>query len=84
MEVGLRPFRPQGSYYVLVDVSALGQPDDRAAARYLLHEGGLATVPGGSFYADPADGEQQVRICFAKQEADLEEACRRIRALGRR
>ncbi|MFQ5670391.1 MAG: pyridoxal phosphate-dependent aminotransferase [Acidobacteriota bacterium] len=78
---GLAPFSPQGAYYLLADVSSLGLPDDAAAARFLLEKAKVATVPGGSFYADPAEGRQQVRICFAKQEADLREACRCLGAL---
>ncbi|MFQ5720325.1 MAG: pyridoxal phosphate-dependent aminotransferase [Acidobacteriota bacterium] len=81
-QAGLTPLRPQGAYYLLVDAAALGQADDTAAARYLLDTAGVATVPGSSFYANPADGNHQVRICFAKQEADLEEACRRLARLG--
>ncbi len=83
LAAGVTPYRPQGSYYLLADVSALGQGGDREAAVYLLREAGVATVPGGSFYADPGDGRSQVRVCFAKKEADLEEACRRLARLGR-
>jgi aminotransferase len=41
----------------------------------------VSVVPGSSFYADPADGRSQVRICWAKKMPDLEEACRRLGAL---
>ena len=75
---GLHPLRPHGSYYLLADVAPLGLPDDKAASDFLLKRGGVATVPGSSFYADPADGRSQVRLCFAKQDAALEEACRRL------
>ncbi|MFQ5768598.1 MAG: aminotransferase class I/II-fold pyridoxal phosphate-dependent enzyme, partial [Acidobacteriota bacterium] len=78
---GLKPIRPQGAYYLLVDVSGLGLGDDREAAAFLLSDVKVATVPGSSFYADPEAGRQQVRICFAKQDHDMEEACRRIRLL---
>jgi aminotransferase len=80
---GLRPLRPQGAYYLLVDVSSLGLADGSAAARFLLDRCGVATIPGGSFYADPAAGRQLVRICFAKRDEVLEDACRRLAALGR-
>jgi aminotransferase len=80
-DVGIRPLRPQGAYYLLADISSLGTTDDRDAARLLLSRARVATVPGGSFYADPALGRSQVRLCFAKEDGILEEACRRIRAL---
>jgi aminotransferase len=80
---GMTPLRPQGSYYLLAEIGGLGVADDRQAAKLLLEKAGVATVPGSSFYADPADGRSQVRICFAKQDDVLEEACRRIRSLNR-
>jgi aminotransferase len=82
-DAGLAPFAPQGAYYMLADVSALGCADDQEAARVMLERGGVAVIPGSSFYADPRDGRMQVRLCYAKKMPDLEEACRRIRALGR-
>jgi aminotransferase len=79
---GFEPFVPQGAYYMLADVAALGCADDREAARLILERAGVAVIPGGSFYADPRDGRTQVRLCYAKRMDDLEEACRRIRMLA--
>jgi aminotransferase len=78
---GLTPYVPQGAYYMLVDVASLGFRDDREAAQRILERGGVAVIPGNSFYADPKDGRTQVRLCYAKTMGDLEEACRRIRSL---
>ena len=78
-EAGLKPFVPQGAYYMLADFSALGFEDDQKAAAHMLERGGVAVIPGSSFYADPRDGRTQVRLCYAKKMPDLEEACRRIR-----
>jgi aminotransferase len=80
-EAGIEPFVPQGSYYMLADVGRLGFRDDQEAARLILERGGVAAIPGSAFYADPADGRSQVRFCYAKTMPDLEEACRRVRAL---
>ena len=77
---GMDPFVPQGSYYMLADVSRLGMKDDYDAARILLEQAGIAVIPGSSFYADPRDGRMQIRLCYAKKMPDLEEACRRLRA----
>jgi aminotransferase len=79
---GFGVFRPQGSYYLLADVSRLGQPNDREAAAWLLETVGVTSIPGSSFYANPEDGSHQVRLCFAKKIEELEEACRRLRRLG--
>jgi aspartate/methionine/tyrosine aminotransferase len=43
---------------------------------------GVATVPGSSFYVDPRDGGTQLRICFAKQDLDLDRACAGIARLA--
>ncbi len=79
---GIRPWIPRGAYYFLADVSALGCPDDGAAARRLLAEAGVATVPGGAFFPDPESGRQMVRFCFAKEMGALEQACRGLERLG--
>jgi len=81
-EAGLGVFRPQGSYYLLADVSRLGHPSDREAAAWILSTAGVTSIPGSSFHADPEDGRQQIRLCFAKKDHELEEACRRLRRLG--
>jgi aminotransferase len=81
-DAGLEPFVPQGAYYMLADFARLGFKDDQEAARLLLERCGVAVIPGSSFYADPSDGRTQVRLCYAKKMPDLEEACRRIRAVG--
>jgi len=78
---GLEVIRPQGAYYLLADVSRLGCPSDREAAALLLEKAGVSAVPGSAFHADPRDGMQQVRFCFAKKSDELDEACRRLRAL---
>lgn len=80
--VGLRSLRPQGAYYLMVDVRDAGFRDGVEAARVLLEECGVATIPGHSFYVDPEDGRHQLRICFAKQDHDLLRACAGIARLG--
>jgi len=80
---GLNVIRPQGAYYMLADVSRLGFDSDQKASAHLLASAGVTSVPGSSFYAEPADGRSQVRFCFAKKPAELDEACRRLRALPR-
>ena len=80
--VGLRSLPPQGSYYLMVDVRDAGFASDREAADVLMRRCGVATVPGSSFYVDPADGATQLRICFAKQDHDLAAACEGIAKLA--
>jgi aminotransferase len=77
---------PEGAYYLMVDVSErlrAGESDVDFAMR-LVEEAGVATVPGSSFYGDPADGARYVRFCYAKRLETLEEAGRRLRAWAER
>lgn len=82
--VGLRPLRPQGAYYLMVDVTGAGFANGREAADELLQRCGVAGVAGSAFYLDPADGETQLRLCFAKQIPDLQRACEGLLRLERR
>jgi aminotransferase len=81
--VGLEPYVPQGAYYVLADVSKIAGQTSKERAMNLLRETGVASVPGEAFYHDDA-GETLVRFCFAKQDAIIDEACRRIEKLKQR
>ncbi|NNK47266.1 MAG: aminotransferase class I/II-fold pyridoxal phosphate-dependent enzyme [Gemmatimonadetes bacterium] len=81
-ESGFRCDPPEGSYYVLCDFSGLSDlPDDRFAV-WLTAEHGVASVPGSSFFQDPADGRHLVRFAFCKTEALLAEAVQRLGAIG--
>ncbi len=80
---GFTCFRPQGAYYIMTDVSSFGFPDDVAFARYLVTDIGVASVPGSSFYRDPASGRTKVRFCFCKRDETFDEAERRLAKLGR-
>lgn len=77
-DAGFEPSLPQGSYYMLA-----GIPDDirdsAEAARLLLEESRVASVPGTAFFESDT-GKRMLRFCFAKDFESLEEACRRIRA----
>ena len=79
-QAGLAPSIPQGAYYVLADSSALPGNNSKEKAMYLLHETGVAAVPGNAFYHDNA-GDNLLRFCFAKRRADLENACGRLQRL---
>ena len=75
---GFRTFPPRGAYYVMTDISGFGFPDDIAFARHLVADGGVAAVPGSSFYSDPAAGRQRLRFHFARRRETLEAAVERL------
>ncbi|HTK86824.1 MAG TPA: pyridoxal phosphate-dependent aminotransferase, partial [Nitrospiraceae bacterium] len=80
-KAGLPPSVPQGAYYVLADVFRLPGETGKARAMYLLDKTGVAGVPGEAFFTG-ADGHRFIRFCFAKTDADLDAACRRIEELA--
>lgn len=74
---GLTPHIPQGAYYVLADMSAVPGSTSKEKAMYLLRKTGVACVPGEAFYHDDS-GENLARFCFAKDDAILDEACKKL------
>jgi aminotransferase len=79
-ETGFEVFVPRGAYYAMTDISRLTDEDDVAFATRLVEGGGVATVPGSSFFLDPAHGRTLVRFCFAKRPETLERAAAVLRA----
>ena len=75
---GLAPTVPAGSYFALADISRMpgATGDERAMA--LLERSGVASVPGTAFWRD-GEAHRLSRFCFGKTDADLDEACRRLR-----
>lgn len=78
--------RPQGTYFVMVDIARLLQ-DPRFAGMtdldfctWMIHEIGVAAVPGSSFFHDPVNN--WVRLHFARADEVLAEAGRRLAGLA--
>jgi methionine transaminase len=74
----LRP--AAGTYFQLADYSEVSDLSDVDFARWLTIEHGVATIPISVFYREPP-AAKLVRFCFAKENATLDEAARRLRAL---
>lgn len=80
--VGFTPFVPEGSYYMLAAFEKGRWADGTAATESILEQVGVAAVPGAAFYRNPADGENQLRFCYAKKMEDLRDACARLSRLS--
>jgi N-succinyldiaminopimelate aminotransferase len=80
---GLRVLRPQGTYFVIADISPLGEDDGMAFCLSLPRRAGVVAVPNQVFYDDPATGRHLVRFAFCKADAVIDEAVRRLARLGR-
>jgi aspartate/methionine/tyrosine aminotransferase len=88
VEAGFQCTAPAGAYYVLADFSGLSGMDDVAYAKWLARGGtgdggpGVATVPGSSFFDDPARGRRLVRFAFCKRPETLRLAGERLRSIA--
>ena len=79
---GFTVFRPQGTYFVTVDIRPLRPDGDGMAfCRELPDRCGVVAVPNQVFYADPAAGRHLVRFSFAKRPAVLHDAVARLAKL---
>ena len=78
---GLAYTRPEGAYFVMMDISPFGFASDVEFAHWMTKEIGVAPVPGSSFFAN---GENRyVRLNFAKKPATLHAAGERLLKLRR-
>jgi methionine aminotransferase len=80
---GFEPIPAAGTYFQLVDYSALGSEPDTDFADRLIREAKIATIPLSPFYAAPP-AMTLLRLCIAKRDATLETAAERLRAFATR
>jgi len=66
-----------GSYFQLLDFSAITQQTDVEFADRVLREAGVASIPISPFYVSPPK-LNVLRFCFAKNDSTLEEAAARL------
>ncbi len=78
---GFKCRSPQGAYYIIVEIGHLGFADDFAAADFMLDPGGVAAVPGSSFYRHPDLGRRKLRFTFSKSDETLARAAERLSQL---
>jgi N-succinyldiaminopimelate aminotransferase len=80
-DAGFTVFRPQGTYFVCVDVRPLGFADGAEFCYALPERAGVAAVPVQGFTDHPDDWRHLVRFAFCKRDDVLDEAIRRLRTL---
>jgi len=85
-EIGLRHTTPQGSYFVMVDISEFQQEGmpfcgktDMEFCEWMIRNVGVAAVPGSSFFREPVN--HLIRLHFARSEETLQEALARLAKL---
>lgn len=78
----LRLLPSEGSYFILADYGAISQQSDQRFAERLIIEHKVATIPISGFYTDPPQGQQLVRLCFAKRAETLAAAAHSLCAIS--
>lgn len=63
----------KGTYFQLLDYSAISDEDEKDFAERLVKEHGIAVIPVSPFYHNQLN-QQLIRVCFAKTEATLSKA----------
>jgi methionine aminotransferase len=73
-----RPLPCRGTYFQMVDYSAITAERDREFALRLINEHGVAAIPVSPFMTG-VDPGPVLRFCFAKRDDTLERAAERLR-----
>ncbi|MCQ2770797.1 MAG: aminotransferase class I/II-fold pyridoxal phosphate-dependent enzyme, partial [Clostridia bacterium] len=86
-KLGIKHNVPQGTYFVMVDISdflALPQfkgMSDLEFCEWMIKNIGLAAVPGSSFFREPVN--TYIRLHFARNEETLKDALQRLEKLAK-
>jgi len=73
-----RPLPCRGTFYQMVDYSAITLDRDIDVAMWLLKEHGVASIPPSSFLYGNEEAPPVLRFCFAKRDETLERAAERL------
>nr|XP_033817916.1 kynurenine--oxoglutarate transaminase 1 isoform X2 [Geotrypetes seraphini] len=85
-EVGMEPIIPEGSYFMMADISRFktsvppsndaDEPYDYNFVKWMMKHKRLAAIPVSAFYSTPHKKtyEHLIRFCFAKEDKTLEAA----------
>ncbi len=71
-----------GSYFQVLDYSKISDLEDMAFCEYLTKKVGVAAIPISVFCENPPP-MKLVRFCFAKSDATLAQACKKLVSLPR-
>ncbi len=70
--------KPDGSYFIMIDIPDNIFVDDVDAATKLVREYGVATIPPSVFYSKSDEGKTMLRLCFAKSDDTLKKGIEKL------
>nr|XP_028571931.1 kynurenine--oxoglutarate transaminase 1 isoform X2 [Podarcis muralis]XP_028571932.1 kynurenine--oxoglutarate transaminase 1 isoform X2 [Podarcis muralis]XP_028571933.1 kynurenine--oxoglutarate transaminase 1 isoform X2 [Podarcis muralis]XP_028571934.1 kynurenine--oxoglutarate transaminase 1 isoform X2 [Podarcis muralis]XP_028571935.1 kynurenine--oxoglutarate transaminase 1 isoform X2 [Podarcis muralis] len=86
LAVGMKPIIPEGSYFVVADLSEFKdelpdepdseEPYDYRFTKWMIKNKGLTAIPVSAFFSPPQkkNFDHLIRFCFAKEDSTLEAA----------
>ncbi|NLZ45334.1 MAG: pyridoxal phosphate-dependent aminotransferase [Clostridiales bacterium] len=74
--IGLNFTKPEGAYYVLMDISEFGYKSDVEFCENLAKYVGVGAVPGSSFFKEPEN--RYIRFHYAKKDETLNLALEKL------
>lgn len=79
-EIGFQVLRPQGTFFILADISEITALDDVAFVVQLIESDvKVATIPVSVFYRDQETAPKTfIRFCFAKQNSTIEKGLEQL------
>jgi aminotransferase len=80
--LGFKFTEPQGTYFVMMDISDFGYKSDDQFCIDLAQKVGVAAVPGSSFFREPVN--HLIRFHFAKKDETLYDALNRLESLRKK
>ena len=81
-DLGIQHTKPEGAYYVMLDISEYGYDSDLDFCEKLAEKVGVGAVPGSSFFRENVN--HLIRIHFAKRNDTLIEALNRLEHMKER
>jgi methionine aminotransferase len=76
-----RPLACRGTFFQMLDYSAISRERDQDFALRLTREHGVAAIPISPFLNGGAEPGPVLRFCFAKRDETLERAAERLHAV---
>ncbi|OFZ69800.1 MAG: hypothetical protein A3K03_07845 [Bdellovibrionales bacterium RIFOXYD1_FULL_44_7] len=73
-DLGFRPLKPQGTYFIICPIRHMTDKSDIEFAQDLIINKKVATIPPSAFYLNSKEGHDYLRFCFAKKDETLYKA----------
>ncbi len=77
-----KAFTPFGSYFLMVELPKNVFKDDLEAAKILIENYKVATIPPSVFYSKSDEGQTMLRLCFAKKDETLIDGINNLKKLN--